>query len=131
MRSVVTVVANSCPPTQSVTIDDADSGLSGGSILILFFDVRGKDCSLSFFLSLLSSCPRQSSGLWSFKGHDARARVRARDEEKESEQRKACGWVSLFLSFESKKEKKEKKESLSESQRKSEADFDVKTFVVG
>ena len=57
--------------------------------------------------------------------------MRARDEEKESEQRKACGWVSLFLSFESKKEKKEKKESLSESQRKSEADFDVKTFVVG
>lgn len=36
LRSVVTVVANSCPPTHSVTIEEADRGLSGGSILFPF-----------------------------------------------------------------------------------------------
>ena len=34
LRSVVTVVANSCPPTQSVTMEEADRGLSGGSIFL-------------------------------------------------------------------------------------------------
>ena len=35
LRSVVTVVANSCPPTQSVTMEEGDRGLSGGSIFFL------------------------------------------------------------------------------------------------
>lgn len=37
LRSVVTVVANSCPPTQSVTMEEGDRGLSGGS---MFFSRR-------------------------------------------------------------------------------------------
>ena len=75
LRSVVTVVANSCPPTQSVTMEEADRGLSGGSIGLK----RLLSCPLSLFSRV------QALAFRAF----ARRRARVRDKKERRKRRKA------------------------------------------
>lgn len=62
LRSVVTVVANSCPPTQSVMMEEGDRGLSGGSIVLERRSTKRSSLSASFSF-LPSRSKAQSSRL--------------------------------------------------------------------
>ena len=88
LRSVVTVVANSCPPTHSVTIEEADRGLSCGSILFPFSrrekEKRIERLSLSSPSSLVPS-----SRLSGFAAQVRSEREKEREIEREKKETKS------------------------------------------